>query len=115
MEDPTFFHMALFQARSYFDNRQGKGSLGPESRWHLINLLRLTQERLGSFPAAVSDSTILIVSALAMAAHDVGDEAAAREHVAGLHKIVGLRGGVRALTHNDHRMQRKVCRYVVVA
>lgn len=115
MEDPALFHMALLQVHSYIDVKQGVGTLSPAARLHLSKLLHIVQQRLESLQAALSDSTMLIVSALSMAAHDVGDEAAARKHVAGLHKIVGLRGGVTSLTHNDHRMQRKVCRYTLSA
>lgn len=114
MEDPALFHMALLQVHSYLDVQQGVGTLSPVARLHLSKLLRLVQQRLESLEAALSDSTILIVSALSMAAHDVGDEVAARKHVTGLHKIVGLRGGVTSLTHNEHRMQRKVCRYALL-
>ena len=115
MEDPALFHMALLQVHSSLDVKQGEGVLSPVTRLHLSKLLHLVQQRLESLQAALSDSTMLVVSALAMAAHDVGDEAAARKHVAGLYKIIGLRGGVTPLTHNDHRMQRKVCRYVLPA
>lgn len=110
MGDPLMFHLALFQVRVHFDSKAEGGYSSPATFSHLTKLLSLLQKRLNSLPLAISDQTILVVIALTMAAHDSGNESAAMKHMAGLRKIVSLRGGVRALTHKDHRIQRKVCK-----
>jgi hypothetical protein len=112
-EDAILFHLVLFQIQSYLDATSGI-PLGPRARSHLAHGLRLLQGRLASSDGnlATADSTILGVSMLAMAMQDGDDLDATMHHMGGLARIVTLRGGVRALTHNNHRIQRKVCRCV---
>jgi hypothetical protein len=79
--------------------------------FHYARTLELLQARLNEFDqtSAISDSTIFVVITLAAAAELTGEFAAVASHIKGLEKIVGLRGGVRALnTHNN--IQVKVCR-----
>ena len=104
------FYLALFQARTYVGQKIELEAPGPESYHLLGKILHLLQRRLDDDGAATSDATMLVVSSLIMLEHDANHGEVARKHMAGLYRIVALRGGVKALTHNQYRMQRKVCR-----
>lgn len=115
LADPLFFHLLLYQARTYLDWRPDIEMKVHITHMHYGEVLRLLQNRLDLPNLAISDAIILVVAALIMSAHDADDGVIAAKHMAGFQKIVELRGGVRALTHNNHRMQRKVCRYFVLS
>jgi len=84
---------------------------------HYAKTLQLLQARLNEFDHdqtfATSDSTIMVVFFLASAAELMEDFAAVANHMRGLEKIVGLRGGVRALLNADSNIHVKVCRLVL--
>ncbi|ETS76532.1 hypothetical protein PFICI_11919 [Pestalotiopsis fici W106-1] len=67
---------------------------------HFDAALGILRQRLGSadrdMDDATSDSTILLVVGLAMASTAVGDAQTAAQHVAGLKRLVDLRGGCGA-------------------
>jgi hypothetical protein len=75
--------------------------------------LAILQQRLagGDADLSTSDSTILVVIGLTMAAVALGDLETALKHLAGLEKMVILRGGLPALDKNRH-LQTKIYRQV---
>jgi hypothetical protein len=103
----------MFSLRAFVerDESASHDQLSRLARFHYAQTLQLLQTRLDEFDktSAISDTTIMTVITLAMAAEVMQDFAAVETHLKGLGKIVSLRGGVRALnTYNN--MQVKVCR-----
>ncbi|KAI0133568.1 hypothetical protein BJ170DRAFT_606697, partial [Xylariales sp. AK1849] len=78
---------------------------------HLVKTLAILQQRLASSDdeLATSDSTILTVIGLTMAAIFHGDTKTALNHLRGLHKMVTLRGGTSAFERN-RRLLIKILR-----
>lgn len=113
VSDLCCLHSMMFSLRAFVE-RDGSAShdqLSRLARFHYAQTLQLLQTRLNEFDktSAISDTTIMTVITLAMAAEVTKDFAAVESHLKGLGKIVSLRGGVRALnTYNN--MQVKVCR-----
>ncbi|KAJ8098755.1 hypothetical protein POJ06DRAFT_141415 [Lipomyces tetrasporus] len=90
--------------QTYFDLLLGRQSCA-DSPWaspHLSKALRLLRERLtlGDDEVKVSNITASVVLALAVHAHIMGEREAAEYHMAGLRKIVNLRGGVTTFRDN---------------
>lgn len=110
ISDACCLHSMMFSVRAFLD----RASHDQQSRlasYHYAQTLQLLQARLYEFDqtSAISDSTIMVVITLAMAAEVTEDFEAVANHIKGLEKIVNLRGGIRALnTHNN--LQVKVCR-----
>lgn len=110
LSDVCCLHALLFSTRALIDGRSLDG-LSRSAYYHYAQTLQLLQARLHEFDqtSAISDATIMVVTTLAAAAELTQDFDALANHVKGLEKIVGLRGGVQAL--NTYRnMQVKVCR-----
>lgn len=103
-------NVSILQARTYFGQEFEFDPARPGNYQILGKVLQLLQRRLDDHGAAVSDTTLLVVSSLIMLEHDAGHGEVAKKHMAGLHKMVVLRGGIKSLTHSHCRMQRKVCR-----
>jgi len=64
---------------------------------YLHRTIVLLNEKLSEHDAHTSDSVLYVVITLAMLGAVFGDWRAASAHIAGLHKIVQLRGGLRYL------------------
>ncbi|KAL3417237.1 hypothetical protein PVAG01_11237 [Phlyctema vagabunda] len=110
ISDICCLHSMMFSVKAFVENAPG-GQLSHSASLHYARTLQLLQARLNEpdQTAAISDSTIMVVVTLAAAAEITGDAEAVANHARGLDTIVGLRGGVRALTtHNN--LQVKVCR-----
>lgn len=82
---------------------------------HLAEALGILRKRLDSVVDsdgdATSDSTVLIVVGLALASSALGDLETASQHVAGLQRMVHLRGGLAAF-RGQTLLQSKICRSV---
>ncbi|CZR53419.1 uncharacterized protein PAC_03297 [Phialocephala subalpina] len=107
VSDLCCLHSMMFSLRAIVD-RAPRDHL---ACFHYAKTLQLLQARLNEHDqtSALCDSTIMVVITLAISAELTKDFDAVETHIRGLEKIVGLRGGVRALTtHNN--MQVKVCR-----
>lgn len=100
----------MFSVRAFLEG-SSHDRLGPLACFHYAQTLHLLQARLDDVDKtfALSDATIMVVVTLAAAAELTGDFAAVENHIAGLEKIVSLRGGVRALTTYNN-LHVKVCR-----
>lgn len=100
----------MFLVRAFLE-RGLHDQLSKVAYFHHGQTLQILQARLNEldYTPAISDATIMVVITLAQVAELTGDLTAVASHVRGLVKMVGLRGGVRALnTHNN--LQIKVCR-----
>lgn len=69
---------------------------------HYSAALRLLRERLAmpDGETKMSDPTVLAVLYLALHAHFSNDHDTAKHHMEGLRKIVDIRGGLDAFSHN---------------
>ncbi|KAK6203995.1 hypothetical protein LQW54_008568 [Pestalotiopsis sp. IQ-011] len=80
---------------------------------HLSEALGILRKRLDSVADAngdaTSDSTVLIVVGLALASSALGHLETASQHVAGLRRMVRLRGGLAAF-RGQTLLQSKICR-----
>jgi hypothetical protein len=98
--DAAYLHALGFVTQAYFSLLSSNVTASADSKAsiHLSKGLRLLRERLsvGDDAAMVSDSTIMVVLSFTVHALIMGDYDAAGRHIKGLHKIVGLRGGVEA-------------------
>ncbi|KAH8883130.1 hypothetical protein GQ53DRAFT_431214 [Thozetella sp. PMI_491] len=113
ISDICCIHTMLFSASAFLDGQVSVERISARAAFHHGQTLNHLQTRLDAFERgqrdALSDSTLMVIILLIGAANFVGDFAAAKNHLAGLLKIVNLRGGVRSLnTHNN--LQVKVCR-----
>ncbi|RSL45492.1 hypothetical protein CEP53_010767 [Fusarium sp. AF-6] len=109
--DLVYFHSAIFSIEAYFDQYFGRDQ-GTLSHFHFLKTLRLLQERLNDpgNPASISDATIMVVITLGLTAELIGDRSAAENHLAGMARIVDLRGGLGMLRFDNARLPAKVCR-----
>ena len=96
--DAAFLHVTAFAVEEFIDRilRHQKTSTNPAAILHLQKGLRLLREKLlgGDDETKISDSTISVVLKLASTAHFDGDSQASKQHMEGLRKMVGLRGGL---------------------
>ncbi|TVY25378.1 hypothetical protein LHYA1_G003709 [Lachnellula hyalina] len=106
--DPMYLHSTLWTTQAYFDWVKGQGS-SLASMNHETNTLHLLQRRLVDPKTATSDITIAVVVTLVMMTILLGNHEAARKHIAGLHMMVTMRGGLHMLKENT-QLQIKVCR-----
>ena len=107
--DPAYFHTMVFTTVDYFDLISGKkpqatpgsGAAASENRAlaspHSVKALGLLRQKLasGRLEEIVSTVTLTVVLALAHNAHIKGENAAARHHMGGLKRLLGLMGGLR--------------------
>lgn len=107
--DPMYLHSTLWTSQAYFDQVKGQGS-SLASMNHEANTLHLLQRRMVNPKIATTDITIAVVVTLVMMTIILGNHEAARKHMAGLHMIVNMRGGLHVLKENS-QLQIKVCRY----
>lgn len=112
LSDPACFHFTVFIAKAYFNcihGQRGKG--GTTVLVHSVKALTILQQRLArsDHELPISDSTILVVVGLTMAATAAGDLETAQKHLTGLRKMVELRGGIPAFTVN-RQLQTKILR-----
>lgn len=104
--DEAFFHVTVLITSAAYDFSTGN-PLARRTRSHLGKALSLLNEKLSKDDAYLVDSTLYTILCLAVLAGSVGDYAAADAHVAGLHRIVGLRGGL-AFFQTHHMLQFKL-------
>lgn len=116
LSDVCCLHSMMFSVRAFTEGSLDN-QLSRSACLHYAKTLQLLQARLNEFDHdqtfATSDSTIMVVFFLASAAELMEDFAAVANHMRGLEKIVGLRGGVRALLNADSNIHVKVCRLVL--
>ncbi|KAK6499601.1 hypothetical protein TWF481_009966 [Arthrobotrys musiformis] len=103
--DPAYLNTTAFMAYAYVDLVKGRryGPMLPEAAFHFVQSVHMLRERLITPDKGLlfSDSTLFLVLSLALYSHMSGDGATARNHMKGLSRIVGLRGGIRTFRHNE--------------
>ncbi|RDW89759.1 hypothetical protein BP6252_01791 [Coleophoma cylindrospora] len=109
--DAACFHFTVFIAKEYLAFIHGQTENSQTAQTHFIKALAILQRRLAcsNTELSTSDSTILVVVGLTMAATALDDLEMAVKHLKGLHKLVTLRGGISAFKENKH-LQTKICR-----
>lgn len=108
--DGACLHLTLFTTNTYLGTLYGRQTDRQSALLHFSEALRILQRRLDIYQdAATSDSTILVVVGLTMAASALGDYGTAAKHLAGLHRMIALRGGLSRLK-GAKLLQSKVCR-----
>ena len=104
MFDAAYLHVMIFSTQAYFDLLSGHQSRSTRetAAVHFSKTLRLLQNRLsaGDEQVMISDSTVLVVLALAGLAHVMGEHESAKNHMEGLRKLVVLRGGTTGFKNN---------------
>ncbi|KIX03867.1 uncharacterized protein Z518_07420 [Rhinocladiella mackenziei CBS 650.93] len=107
--DAACLHFTVFIAKAYLDFVHRQKEISATALAHLVKALTILQQRLASSDdeLSTSDSTILVVVDLTMAATVRGDLDTALKHLQGLHKMVILRGGLSAFTGN-RQLQTKI-------
>ncbi|PCH06343.1 Hypothetical protein PENO1_017810 [Penicillium occitanis (nom. inval.)] len=99
--DPAYLNAVMFGAQTYLDLVSGQHS-SKLSSVQMLKTIQLLRNRLLSISngneqtSSISNPTILVVLTLAHVAHLTGDHIAAELHLAGLCKIINLRGGIAA-------------------
>lgn len=113
LNDAACLHFTIFISKAYLDFLHGQNENSKTALAHFVNSLTILQQRLAGSndELSTSDSTILVVVGLTMAATALGDLQTALQHLIGLRKIVTLRGGILALKGN-RLLQTKICRQV---
>lgn len=96
---------------AYFDWLQGPDRSVTQIQ-HANQTLFALQERLYDSQLGTSDPTICVVVCLVTTSALVRDYESAQKHMAGLAKMVDLRGGLGAFKENG-QVQLKLCRCVV--
>ena len=118
--DTPYLHSVLFMVSAFQDlvnqkaTSTGKNetrgfNFSPQTQQLLRRTIELLQERIQDREQQVSDTTVAVVTTLAMMADASGDGTACKAHVAGLKKIVKIRGGLRGFDDN-RQIQIKICR-----
>lgn len=107
-EDSTYLHFILFFSSAVNDAFLRR-SFGKTTYYHMGRTINSLSEKVAR--AELDDSTIAVVSSLVIVTALFTDYKAAKAHVAGLKRIVQLRGGLDAFRHNLS-LYIKLARYV---
>jgi hypothetical protein len=109
--DAACLHFTVFIAKIYLDFAQGEKENNKTALTHFVRASAILQQRLAGNDneLSTSDSTILVVLGLTMAATSLGDLETALKHIKGLHKMVKIRGGISAFQGN-RQLQPKIFR-----
>jgi hypothetical protein len=110
--DAMYLHCLLWTTQAYFDWISHQET-SRAAMLHMSKTLDLLKYRLNDPRLAIADTTIFVVVLLVMTSVVLDDYDAATKHIAGLYRMVMLRGGLGALK-GDAQMQIKVCRYAVL-
>lgn len=108
----TVLHCTIALSTSFIDLFLGnqevisRSAIPPEALMHIAHAFRLTNGKLSSHEA-LNNHTLAAVVCLSLHEQLLRDYATGRIHLAGLAKIVGLRGGLLQL---PRELAQKVCR-----
>lgn len=97
--DKSFLHTILFTNSAVNDWAQNL-PLAKSSQFHLGRALTLLNKKLATGAAHLDDATIYTVMLLAIVSNTSGDYDASNAHMAGLQRLVEMRGGHRHLWEN---------------
>jgi hypothetical protein len=77
-----------------------RGQKSKRTEFHAYRMIHELNKQLSDPKTALTDSTTIVVMALALIAESFGDVESAHMHMMGLKKIVDLRGGIESFaTH----------------
>ncbi|KAH7312741.1 hypothetical protein B0I35DRAFT_411419 [Stachybotrys elegans] len=117
LSDPVYKMTALLLVSVFRDMLGSSNSpqpcpmelLSPRSIMYFRRSMSSLRDRIEDNQRHLEDGTAAIISALALAAEVVGDDAALAIHMEGMKRIVHLKGGLDAFNHNG-KLQVKLCR-----
>ena len=98
----------LFTSQAFGDVAQGL-PFGVIAQHHLALALHHLQIAISDSQKSIDNATLIAVTSLATTAAILGDVEAAQKHLAGLHRMVQLRGGLQTLEKGgmvEHKAQR---------
>ncbi|OIW29181.1 hypothetical protein CONLIGDRAFT_670859 [Coniochaeta ligniaria NRRL 30616] len=110
--DAAFLHCTIALSTSFIDLFLGnqevisRSAIPPEALMHIAHAFRLTNGKLSSHEA-LNNHTLAAVVCLSLHEQLLRDYTTGRIHLAGLAKIVGLRGGLLQL---PRELAQKICR-----
>ncbi|RBR26432.1 uncharacterized protein FIESC28_00726 [Fusarium coffeatum] len=108
LEDPAYLHCICFMV-SAFQDLVKRQDWSVETRKRLRHTIMLLQDKLQDPKKQLEDTTTATIISLAMMADAMEDVQAFEAHSNGLRRIVRMRGGLQAYTHN-RQLQIKLCR-----
>lgn len=90
--DLAYLHSILFTMSFFYDTLSGQES--ETTRYYLCRAIRELNKQLADSETALSDSTSTVVMAMVLISACFGDLESAHIHMAGLKRIIALRGGI---------------------
>ena len=112
--DAAALHVTAFSVEGFIDVcLHQREQANPAAMVHFQKGLALLSERLAGSDEKLktTDATIGVVLKLAASAHFAGDLQAERQHMIGVRKMVGSRGGLDAFRNNS--LLFEILRYVL--
>ena len=108
--DLAYLHSILFTTSFFYDSLEGQNS--ERTKYHSYRTISELNKQLADSTTALSDSTTTVVMAMALVAGCFGDIESSHIHLAGLKRIIDLRGGMASYI-NRPLLQSKLYRSVV--
>ncbi|KAB5578293.1 hypothetical protein GE09DRAFT_545805 [Coniochaeta sp. 2T2.1] len=105
-EDPTYLHYTLLFS-SAINDACLRQPMGKTTYYHLVQAIKYRNQKLAR--CELDDSTVSVVSSLAISSAILADYDAAKAHFQGLQLVVRLRGGLEAFRH-DMALYMKLAR-----
>lgn len=112
MTDSTYLHAILYASECYGNILLGRDQESKETQFHLLKTLQLLRGRISNSgdPLAVANQTIMTVVVLAFASEVLGESSVLVNHLEGLTRMVGLRGGFGRVGVESDMLAAKICR-----
>ncbi|KAG9254838.1 uncharacterized protein F5Z01DRAFT_98501 [Emericellopsis atlantica] len=115
ISDPVYFNAVAFATQGYFEV-VSHGHLTAKPLLYLTRTLQLLRQRLDSpdNPGVNANSTMMTIVLLALVSEEIEPGENIANHLAGLEKLVGLRGGLSRVRSQGEELWTKVCRMDIV-
>ncbi|VUC26673.1 unnamed protein product, partial [Clonostachys rosea] len=109
--DQMYFHAVVAATETFF-NTTGEANRLLKSQYHSLMALQLLQNKVSepNMTDSSSDTTIMSVLVLALAAEMAGDLPTVDRHLRGLKKMIDIRGGFQLLQTEVPDLLAKICR-----
>ncbi|TID03948.1 hypothetical protein CH35J_003092 [Colletotrichum higginsianum] len=108
LNDKAYFHVSLSMTATCLDFFEYKDHESPQAIAHMTTAFALVNQKLSGLES-LSDATIALVSMLSCQESIRGDLEKYKIHLAGLDRMVQLRGGLHAFEQNME-LFHKICR-----
>ena len=97
-QDPSLFQTAVMMAETYFQFMRGEKDRC-RSLMQVSKTIQILRKKLSLADESeqISNQTLFVVGCLASYARVLGDDDAVRQHLEGIRRIIGLRGGMEKL------------------